>query len=108
MANRVLLAKVERASTQRRELGAVESGKDFYLYAHHYEKPVTRDELAALCVGVKVKRFSDVKVRTASLIVDGKTISADRIESVARKSGTWRKRSGTCERRLWIGKPPRI
>ena len=82
MANRALLAKVARATTQRRELGNAEYLKPAYISA----PKITREELATLCAGVKVTR----------------------VELTGHKSGTWRKRAGTCERRLWIGKPPRI
>jgi len=82
MANRALQAKVERATTQRRELGNAEYLKPDYISA----PKITSAELAVLCAGVKVTR----------------------VERTGYKSGTWNKRPGTCERRLWIGKPPRI
>ena len=82
MANRALQAKVVRATTQRRELGNAEYLKPVYVSA----PKITSAELAVLCAGVKVTRC----------------------ERSGHQSGTWRKRSGTCERRLWIGKPPRI
>jgi len=82
MANRAIAAKAARATTQRRELGNAEYLKPAYISA----PKITREELNRLCAGVVVTR----------------------VERKGYKSGTWRKRAGTCERRLWIGKPPRI
>jgi hypothetical protein len=86
MANRALLAKVERATTQKRELGNAEYLKPDYISA----PKITSAELIELCRGVKVTKIVPTKCM------------------YARGARTWNKRAGTCERRLWIGKPPRI
>jgi len=82
MANRAIAAKAARATTQRRELGNAEYLKPAYISA----PKITSAELIELCRGVVVTR----------------------VERTGYKTGTWNKRAGTCERRLWIGKPPRI
>ena len=83
MANRSIQAKVERSAKESRELYA-------YDYLKYDAPKITSAELTELCRGVKVTKVVPTKCM------------------YARGARTWRKRAGTCERRLWIGKPPRI
>jgi hypothetical protein len=79
MANRSIQAKVERSAKESRELYA-------YDYLKYDAPKITSAELTELCRGVKVTR----------------------VAKTGWQSRTFGKRAGTCERRLWIGKPPRI
>jgi hypothetical protein len=106
MANRALLAKVARATTQRRELGNAEYLKPVYISA----PKITSSELAVLCAGVKVTRLTKSRTVTKKLIYGREVITSEREVSSAQYARGARKAkgAGTCERRLWIGKPPRI
>jgi hypothetical protein len=104
MANRSIQAKVERSAKETRELYA-------YDYLKYEGVKVTSADLARMCEGVKVKRVNTNRVVAKSIWVGKQLITSRRVVSnvgYAWNARTFQKRSGTCERALWIGKPPRI
>jgi hypothetical protein len=84
MANRAIQAKVERAITQRRVAGNAEYLKSDYISA----PKITSAEVARLVAAAPLVHVVTCPPGYAT--------------------STWRKHAGCCERRLWIGKPPRI
>jgi hypothetical protein len=104
MANRSMQAKVERSATQTRELTA-------YDYLKYQGPKITSAELAELCENVPVKRCNKNRVVVKKLIYGREVITSRKVVSnvtYAWNARTFGKRGGTCERALWIGKPPRI
>lgn len=104
MANRAIQAKVEKSAKESRELYA-------YDYLKYEGAKITSAELSRMCEGVKVQRLTTKKKVVSRLVYDRKVHEVTRLVSVnvgKWNARTWNKRAGTCERRLWIGKPPRI
>jgi len=104
MANRSIQAKVERSAKETRELYA-------YDYLKYEGAKINSAELARLCEGHTVQRCNTNRIVTKKLVYGREVITSRKVVSnvsYAWNARTFGKRAGTCERALWIGKPPRI